>query len=47
MTSQTTALACVLSMCNPEDLFLALAHIENKLARAWLHEFDGEKKNSH
>ena len=31
------------SLCKPEDLFLALAHIENKLARAWLHKFDGEK----
>jgi hypothetical protein len=31
-------------LCKPEDLFLALAHIENKLARAWLHKFDGEKK---
>ncbi len=35
------------SLCKPEDLFLALAHIENrdKLARAWLHKFDEE--NSH
>ncbi len=32
------------SLCKPEDLFLVLAHIENKLARAWLHKFDGEKK---
>ncbi len=32
------------SLCKPEDLFLALAHIENKLARTWLHKFDGEKK---
>ena len=32
------------SLCKPEDLTLALAHIENKLARAWLHKFDGEKK---
>jgi len=31
------------SLCKPEDLFLALAHIENKLARAWLHKFDGGK----
>ena len=31
------------SLCKPEDLFLALAHIENKLARAWLHKFVGEK----
>ncbi len=36
MTTQTTVLAC--------DLFLALAHIENILAHAWLHKFDGEKK---
>ncbi len=32
------------SLCKPEDPFLALAHIENKRARAWLHKFDGEKK---
>ena len=32
------------SLCKPEDLFLALVHIENKLARAWLHKFNGEKK---
>ena len=32
------------SLCKPEDLFLALAHIENKLARAWLHKFDEGKK---
>jgi hypothetical protein len=31
-------------LCKPEDLFLALAHIENKLARAWLHKFDEGKK---
>jgi hypothetical protein len=31
-------------LCKPENLFLALAHIENKLARAWLQKFDGEKK---
>jgi hypothetical protein len=30
------------SLCKPEDLFPALAHIENKLARAWLHKCDGE-----
>jgi hypothetical protein len=29
------------SLCKPEDLFLALAHIENKLARAWLQKFYG------
>ena len=33
------------SLCKPEDLFLALDHIESKLARAWLHKFDGEKKS--
>ncbi len=33
-----------ISLCKPEDLFLAFAHNENKLARAWLHKFDGEKK---
>jgi hypothetical protein len=32
------------SWCKPEDLFLALAHIENELARAWLQKFDGENK---
>ena len=32
------------SLCKPEDLFLALAHIENKLARAWLRKFYGEMK---
>jgi hypothetical protein len=32
------------SLCKPEDLFLALAQIDNKLARACLHKFDGEKK---
>ena len=32
------------SLCKPEDLFLALAHIENKLAPAWLHKFHGEKE---
>ena len=32
------------SLCKPEDLFLAFAHIENKLARAWLHKFDEGKK---
>ncbi len=32
------------SLCKPQDLFLALAQIENKLARAWSHKFDGEKK---
>jgi hypothetical protein len=32
------------SLCKPEDLFLAFAHIENKLARAWLHKFDERKK---
>jgi hypothetical protein len=32
------------SLCKPEDLFLKLAHIENKVARAWLHKFDEEKK---
>jgi hypothetical protein len=32
------------SLCNPEDLFLALAHIENELARAWLQKFNGENK---
>jgi hypothetical protein len=31
------------SLCKPEDPFLALTHIENKLARAWLHKFVGEK----
>ncbi len=31
-------------LCKPEDLFLAWAHIENTLALAWLHKFDGEKK---
>jgi hypothetical protein len=30
-------------LCKAEDLFLALAHIENKLARAWLHKFDEKK----
>ncbi len=30
------------SLCKPEDLFLALAHIENELALAWLQKFDGE-----
>ncbi len=34
------------SLCKPEDLFLALAHIENKLARAWLHKYDGKNKIS-
>jgi hypothetical protein len=38
MTRQTNILAC-----NPEELYLALAHIENKLARAWLRNFDGRK----
>ncbi len=28
------------SLCKPEDLFLAFAHIESKLARAWLYKFD-------
>ena len=32
------------SLCKPEDPFLALAHIENKLARAWLHKFNEGKK---
>jgi hypothetical protein len=32
------------SLCNLEDLFRALAHIENKLARVWLHKLDGAKK---
>ncbi len=32
------------SLCKSEDLFLALAHIENKLACAWLHKFDGENR---
>jgi hypothetical protein len=31
----------------PEDLSLALAHIENELALAWLHNFDREKKTYH
>ncbi len=30
--------------CKQEELFLALAHIENKLVRAWLRKFDGRKK---
>jgi hypothetical protein len=34
------------SLCKPADLFLAFAHIENKLARAWLHKFRGEEKIS-
>ncbi len=34
-------------LCKPEDLFLAMAHIEHELARAWLQKFDGERKNSH
>jgi hypothetical protein len=29
------------SLCKPEELFLALAHIEKELARTWLHKFDG------
>ncbi len=32
------------SLCKPEDLFLALAHIENELARTWLQKFCGENK---
>ncbi len=32
------------SLCRPEDLFLALARIENELARAWLQMFNGENK---
>ncbi len=41
MTRQTNVLAC-----KPEELFLVLAHIENKLAqrRAWLRKFNGRKK---
>jgi hypothetical protein len=39
MNRQTTVL-----VCKPKELYLALAHIENKLARAWLHKFDGGKK---
>jgi hypothetical protein len=31
-------------LCKPEDPSLALAQKENKLALAWLHKFDGEKK---
>jgi hypothetical protein len=38
MTRQTNVLAC-----KPE-LYLVLAHIENKLARAWLRRFNGGKK---
>ncbi len=38
MTRQTTVLAC-----KPEEFYLAMAHIENKLARAWLRKFDGRK----
>jgi hypothetical protein len=38
MTRQTNVLAC-----KPEKLYLALAHVENKLARAWLRKFDGRK----
>ena len=34
------------SLCKPEDLFLAFAHIENKLARAWLH-IQWRKEYSH
>ena len=30
--------------CKPVDLFLALAPIENKLAKAWLPEFYGRQK---
>ena len=38
MTRQTTVLDC-----KPVDIDLALAHIENNLARAWLEEFYGRK----
>ncbi len=38
MTKQTNVLAC-----KQEELYLALAHIENKLAQAWLRKFDGRK----
>ena len=38
MTRQTTVLDC-----KPVDIYLALAHIENNLARAWLEEFYGRK----
>ena len=30
--------------CKPVDLFLELAHIENKLAQAWLQEFYGRQE---
>ena len=30
--------------CKPVDLFLVLAHIENKVAQAWLQEFYGRQK---
>jgi hypothetical protein len=33
------------TLCKPEDLFLALAHVENELALAWLQKFDGEQKS--
>ena len=39
MTWQTNVLDC-----KPEEPFLAWAHIENKLARAWLQEFYGRQK---
>jgi hypothetical protein len=43
MTRQTNVLAC-----KPEELFLVLAHMEDKLlvARAWLRKFVGIKKIS-
>ena len=39
MTRQTIVL-----YCKPVKLFLALPHIDNKLARAWLQEFYGRQK---
>ncbi len=40
MTRQTNVL---LVACKPEELYLVLAHIENKLSRAWLRKFNGRK----
>ena len=45
----TLALCAVVTLAGPNrqrDLFLVLAHIENKLACAWLHQVDGGKKFS-
>jgi hypothetical protein len=39
MTRQTNVLGC-----KPEELYLALAHIENKLARAWMRKLYGRKQ---